>query len=51
MDVTITVQWMDEYESSMKQITSKNRVLIEIVGMQPMMSDESISSHYLSARY
>jgi hypothetical protein len=50
MDVTITIQWMDEYEPSTKQIILKNRVLAKIVGIQPIMSDESISLHYLSAR-
>jgi hypothetical protein len=51
MDVTITIEWMDEYESSTKQIIPKNRVLAEIVGMQPIMSGESVSSHYLSPRH
>jgi hypothetical protein len=44
--ITITIQWIDEYEPSTKQITPKNKVIAEIVGMQPMMSGESISSHY-----
>jgi hypothetical protein len=43
IDGSITIQWMDQYEPYMKYIIAENRVLIEVVGMQPMVFHESIS--------
>jgi hypothetical protein len=48
IDVSITIQCMDNYQLYMKQIISKNRVVAEIVSMQPIVSVKSIPWHYLS---
>jgi hypothetical protein len=40
---------MDKYELSTKRIIPKNKVLTEIVGIEPMVSTKSISWHYLLA--
>jgi hypothetical protein len=39
IDVSITIQCMDNFQPSTKQIIYENRVVAEIVDMQPMMSD------------